>query len=72
MSRSAPGFRPGRGCHTALREITPHWQGVKWYSEGDSTQYFERFEHAVLLSLLSAQLHAKRFLRVIANRLKAG
>jgi len=37
-SRHAHGFRPQRGCHTALGEITPHWKGVQWCSEGDSSQ----------------------------------
>jgi retron-type reverse transcriptase len=34
------GFRPGRGCHTALREIQ-HWHGVKWFVEGDICAYFD-------------------------------
>lgn len=72
FSRSSHGFRPGRGCHTALGEITKPWRGVKWYIEGDITQCFERLDHQVLLSLLREKLHANRFLRLIANRLKAG
>ena len=35
FSRHSHGFSPGRGCHTALGEITQHWRGVKWYIEGD-------------------------------------
>jgi retron-type reverse transcriptase len=27
------GFRPGRGCHTALREIYYHWTGTTWFIE---------------------------------------
>jgi len=29
------GFRPGRGCHTALGEIYHRWVGTKWFIEGD-------------------------------------
>jgi group II intron reverse transcriptase/maturase len=72
FSRYSHGFRPGRGCHTALGEITKHWRGVKWYIEGDITQCFERLDHQVLLSRLREKLHDNRFLRLIANLLKAG
>src|SRR5437867_2495615 len=72
FSRYSHGFRPGRGCHTARGEITKHWRGVKWYIEGDITQCFERLDHQVLLSILREKLHDNRFLRLIANLLKAG
>ena len=29
FSPHSHGFRPGRGCHTALGEITQSWRGVK-------------------------------------------
>jgi group II intron reverse transcriptase/maturase len=72
FSPHAHGFRPGRGCHTALAEITQHWRGVKWYIEGDLVQCFDRLDHSVLLSILSDQLHDQRFLRLLANLLQAG
>lgn len=34
FSQYSHGFRPGRGCHTALRE-RQKWGGVKWFIEGD-------------------------------------
>lgn len=30
------GFRPGRGCHTALQEIQRSWQGTVWFVEETS------------------------------------
>jgi group II intron reverse transcriptase/maturase len=72
FSQYSHGFRPGRGCHTALGEITRHWRGVKWYIEGDVTQCFERLDHQILLSILQEQIHDNRFLRLITNLLKAG
>src|SRR5215469_9893923 len=56
FSKHSHGFRPGRGCHTALGEITRHWRGVKWYIEGDLVQCFDRLDHTVLLGILSEQL----------------
>jgi group II intron reverse transcriptase/maturase len=72
FSAHAHGFRPGRGCHTALREITQHWKGVKWFIEGDISQCFDSLDHAVMLAILQEQLHDQRFLRLLAQLLKAG
>jgi len=30
FSPASHGFRPGRGCHTALREIYHSWTGTAW------------------------------------------
>jgi retron-type reverse transcriptase len=35
FSKRSHGFRPERGCHTALQEIYATWQGTKWFIEGD-------------------------------------
>jgi group II intron reverse transcriptase/maturase len=72
FSGHSHGFRPGRGCHTALGEITRHWRGIKWYIEGDLVQCFDRLDHSVLLSTLSDKLHDSRFLRLLSNPLQAG
>jgi group II intron reverse transcriptase/maturase len=72
LSPHSHGFRPGRGCHTALEEITKHWRGVKWFIEGDIKACFDSIDHAVLLSILAEKLHDNRFLRLLANLLDAG
>src|SRR6266487_4871306 len=35
FSEHSHGFRPERGCHTALREIYHTWKGTTWIIEGD-------------------------------------
>ncbi len=35
FSGRSHGFRPDRGCHTALREIYYNWRGTTWFIEGD-------------------------------------
>jgi retron-type reverse transcriptase len=35
------GFRPKRGCHTALYRIYRFWKGVKWFIEGDIKGCFD-------------------------------
>jgi retron-type reverse transcriptase len=41
FSDRSHGFRPGRGCHTALRDIFRFWTGTKWFIEGDIKGCFE-------------------------------
>jgi hypothetical protein len=40
FSDRSHGFRPGRGCHTALQEIYHQWRGTVWFIEGDVTDCF--------------------------------
>ncbi len=35
FSARSHGFRKGRGCHTALREVASTWTGTVWFIEGD-------------------------------------
>src|SRR3954467_14472427 len=37
FSGRSHGFRPGRGCHTALSEVAETWTGTTWFVEGDVT-----------------------------------
>lgn len=66
------GFRPGRGCHTALSYIRKVWKGTKWFIEGDIKGCFDNIEHQVLLSYLREAIHDNRFIRLIEGLLKAG
>jgi retron-type reverse transcriptase len=53
FSEYSHGFRPGRGCHTALGDIYPRWRGAVWFIEGDVRQCFDRLDHATLLTILA-------------------
>jgi retron-type reverse transcriptase len=35
FSNLSHGFRPNRGCHSALRDIWNRWTGTVWFIEGD-------------------------------------
>ena len=72
FSDHSHGFRPGKGCHTALREIRHNWVGTTWFVEGDIHACFDRLDHKVLLSILAEGIHDGRFLRLIDELLKAG
>lgn len=66
------GFRPNRGCQSALTRIARTWTGTAWFIEGDIAGCFDNINHEVLLSVLGEKIHDGRFLRLIAKLLKAG
>jgi group II intron reverse transcriptase/maturase len=72
FSDRSHGFRKGRGCHTALREIRDTWTGVTWFIEGDISDCFGSLDHEILLGILAEKIHDQRFLRLIRNMLRAG
>ncbi|WP_241829790.1 reverse transcriptase domain-containing protein, partial [Parafrankia colletiae] len=41
FSARSHGFRPVRGCHTALDEIASTWTGTTWFIEGDIADCLE-------------------------------
>lgn len=71
FSEHSHGFRPKRGCHTALQEIQT-WKGTHWFIEGDISSYFDTIDHCVLITMLSKQIQDGRFIRLIKNMLEAG
>jgi len=52
FSRHSHGFRPGRGCHSALREIQLSFKGVSWFLEVDLENCFGSIDHRRLMDLL--------------------
>lgn len=72
LSPHSHGFRPGRGCHTALQEIYHVWKGVSWIIEGDIAGCFNRLDHNLLISTLSEHIQDGRFLNLIRKLLDAG
>lgn len=72
FSDASHGFRPGRGCHTALRDIYHTWHGTTWFIEGDIKACFDSLNHQILLDILAENFDDKRFLRLIRELLRAG
>jgi group II intron reverse transcriptase/maturase len=64
FSDHSHGFRPERGCHTALREIYYNWHGTTWFIEGDISQCFDRLDHE--------RIHDGRFLNLLRELFDAG
>jgi group II intron reverse transcriptase/maturase len=72
FSDRSHGFRPSRGCHTALREIADTWTGTTWFIEGDISDCFGSLDHNIMVEILSEKIRDGRFLRLISNMLSAG
>jgi group II intron reverse transcriptase/maturase len=72
FSGRSHGFRPGRGCHTALSEVAAKWTGTVWFIEGDISDCFGSFDHSVMLAILAENIHDNRFLGLIRQMLEAG
>jgi group II intron reverse transcriptase/maturase len=72
FSRHSHGFRPNRGCQTALTEIHDTWTGTKWLIEGDIKGCFDNIDHHTLMDILRENIQDNRFLRLIEGTLKAG
>ena len=72
FSDRSHGFRPGRGCHTALSEVVEVWKGTHWFIEGDISDCFGSLDHDLMINMLAGRIHDGRFLRLVANMLKAG
>ncbi|WP_372492178.1 reverse transcriptase/maturase family protein [Kineosporia corallincola] len=72
FSDRSHGFRPGKGCHTALTEVALTWTGTTWFIEADLRDCFGSLDHDIMLTILGERIHDKRFLRLVRNMLQAG
>ncbi|CAK2186220.1 putative nicotine oxidoreductase [Vibrio crassostreae] len=72
FSRNSHGFRPERGCHTALKSFRKAWSGVTWIIEGDIKSFFDEIDHEVLIGILRKRIKDERFLNLVRKSLKAG
>jgi len=72
FSDHSHGFREGRGCGDALREIYHTWKGCAWIIEGDISDCFGSLSHDLLISTLSEKIHDGRFIRLVKQLLDAG
>ena len=72
FSDRSHGFRPRRGCHTALSKVAETYTGTTWFIEGDISDCFGSLDHEIMLSILAEKIHDNRFLRLMRNMLQAG
>jgi len=66
------GFRPNKGCHTALKDIRVVFKGSKWFIEGDIRKFFNSIDHDILMKIMRKRIDDERFLNLIRKVLNAG
>lgn len=66
------GFRPHKGCHTALKEIKNDFQVVRWVSEVDVVKCFDNIPKHIIIKLLKKKISDERFINLIQKFLNSG
>ena len=69
---SSHGFRPGRGCHTALADLQYKFKGAAWFIEGDIHGCFDNIDHEILMAILARDIQDGRLLNLLRMGLQAG
>jgi len=72
FSTASHGFRPGRGCHTALQTILHGWKGTKWFIEGDIQGCFDNVDKTKLLKIIGRNIKDERLMKLLKGMLEAG
>lgn len=65
------GFRPRRGCHTALQKVRS-WSGASWYLEGDIKSFFDSIDHHILAKLLEKHISCRQTINLYWKFVHAG
>ena len=69
---SSHGFRPDRGCQTAIAEARSHVdEGFHWVVDLDLEKFFDRVHHQRLLARLAVRVQDTRLMALIGRLLKA-
>jgi len=66
------GFRPGKGCHTAMNYLKMKNGERKWFIEGDISKCFDSFDQKILVRILEKRIKDQVFMDLIYKALKAG
>ena len=68
------GFRPGRGCHDALRSLSLEVEGgkVHYIVEADIKRFFDNVQYEWMMEFLGHRIADKRVLRYVKRFLIAG
>lgn len=64
------GFRPGKGCHTALKLVKNTFSNVNWVIKGDISKFYDTIDHQILLDLIKKRISCEKTLTLIKKSLK--
>ena len=68
------GFRPGRGCHDAIKALQQHLykNDVEVVIDIDLGNFFGTIDHGIMKEILSRRIKDPKFMRYIDRMFKAG
>ena len=68
------GFRPGRNCHDALKEVTKiiETKKVSYVVDADIKGFFDKVDHGWMMKFLQERMQDPNLLRLIQRFLRAG
>ncbi len=67
------GFRPGRGCKDALRQVSRLLKaGYNWVVDADLKSYFDTIPHEKLMELVEERIRDRKVLELIGSFLTQG
>jgi RNA-directed DNA polymerase len=68
------GFRPGRSCHDAIRELqrAARKSRARYIVEADISSYFDTVNHEWMMKFLEHRIADSRILRIVKKWLNAG
>lgn len=71
---SSFGFRKGKGCHDALKQLDVYlsWRNINYVVDADIKGFFDHVDHEWLMKFLGHRISDKNVLRYIKRFLKAG
>jgi group II intron reverse transcriptase/maturase len=69
---SSHGFRPQRGCHTALKLIKYGFRDMSWVVDADIEGFFDNVDHKTLLDLLRTRIECDKTVALVKRSLEAG
>ena len=68
------GFRPGRSCHDAIRDLEQHLyrHPVQTVIDVDLAKFFDTIDQELLLGMLREKINDPKFLRYVQRMFKSG
>jgi RNA-directed DNA polymerase len=73
FSHRSHGFRPGRGCQTALEQVDRALQaGYQWVVDADIERFFDTVDHQRVIQAVNEEVADGTVLRLIGWFLRAG
>lgn len=70
---SSHGFRPNRGCHTALKAIDAEFQSAKYIIEADIRKCFDNLSHKVIIEAIKNNgIRCDKLISLIKQSLEVG